>query len=257
MNEGSKLAGGFQWVDSGSLPEAQYNTRIRSVIIPAMILPFLGALVYFVFAGGGSLTKIAYSATKLFTFVWPVIAVIFILKQKLKWPRIKESHHWKTLPLGVLVGAGIVGLMLLLMQTSLGSQVKSSATNMQEAVGKFGLTQSNYWLFAVFLSVCHSLLEEYYWRWFVFGGLHQMVSPGWAHILAGTAFMGYHIIVLLQYFPVPLTLFLSLMIGVGGVIWSWMYLRQGSLMGAWIAHMIVDFGALWIGYQLIFGTKSS
>ena len=257
MNEGNKLAGGFQWVDSGSLPEAQYNPRIRSVIIPAMILPFLGALVYFVFAGGGNLTKIAYSATKLFTFVWPVIAVIFILKQKLKWPRLKESHHWKTLPLGVLVGAGIVGLMFLLMQTSLGAQVKSSATTMREAVGEFGLTQSNYWLFAVFLSVCHSLLEEYYWRWFVFGGLHQMVSPGWAHILAGTAFMGHHIIVLLQYFPVPLTLFLSLMIGVGGVIWSWMYLRQGSLLGAWIAHMIVDFGALWIGYQLIFGTKSS
>ena len=162
------------------MPEEQYNTRIRSVIIPAMILPFLGTLVYFVFAEGGNLTKIAYSATKLFTFVWPVIAVIFILKQKLKWPRLKESHHWKTLPLGVLVGAGIVGLMFLLMQTSLGAQVKSNATNMQEAVGKFGLTQSNYWLFAVFLSVFHSLLEEYYWRWFVFGGLHQMVSPGWA-----------------------------------------------------------------------------
>ena len=107
---------------------------------------------------------------------------------------------------------------------------------------------------AVFLSVLHSLLEEYYWRWFVFGGLHQMVSPVWAHILAGVAFMAHHVIVLLQYFPVPLTIFLSLMIGVGGVIWSWMYLRQKSLMGAWIAHIIVDFGALWIGYQLIFGT---
>jgi membrane protease YdiL (CAAX protease family) len=69
--------------------------------------------------------------------------------------------------------------------------------------------------------------------------------------------MSHHIIVLLQYFPVPLTIFLSLMIGIGGVIWSWMYLRQGSLMGAWIAHMIVDFGALWIGYQLIFGATSS
>jgi len=43
------------------------------------------------------------------------------------------------------------------------------------------------------------------------------------------------------------------MIGVGGMIWSWMYLRQASLLGAWIAHMIVDFGILWIGYQLLFG----
>jgi membrane protease YdiL (CAAX protease family) len=257
MNEGGKLAGGFQWVDSDALPEEQHNKRIRSVIIPAMILPFFGALVYFVFAGGGNLTKIAYSATKLFTFVWPVIAVIFILKQKLKWPRLTGAHHWKSLPLGVLVGAGIVGLMFLLMQTPMGVQVKSSAANMQEAVSKFGLTRSNYWFFAVFLSVFHSLLEEYYWRWFVFGGLYQMVSPGWAQILAGAAFMSHHIIVLLQFFPLPLTIFLSLLIGVGGVIWSWMYLRQGSLMGAWIAHMIVDFGALWIGYQLIFGATSS
>ena len=122
-----------------------------------MILPFLGALVYFVFAGGGNLTKIAYSATKLFTFVWPVISVIFILKQKLKWPDLKGAHHWKSLPLGILVGAGIVGLMFLLMQTPMGTQVESSATNMREAVLKFGLTQSNYWLFAVFLSVFHSL----------------------------------------------------------------------------------------------------
>ena len=31
-----------------------------------------------------------------------------------------------------------------------------------------------YLLLAVFYSAIHSLLEEYYWRWFVFGRLSQL-----------------------------------------------------------------------------------
>ncbi|MCH2382945.1 MAG: type II CAAX endopeptidase family protein [Verrucomicrobiota bacterium] len=254
MQQSKKLAGGFEWNVSTRLTEGQHSKRICAVVLPAMVLPFFGALLYFVLTEGEYLTQIAYSGTKLFTFVWPVIAVVCILKHGIKWPALREIRHWKTLPSGILIGAGIVGLMFLLMQTQmLGGQIRASVGNMQVAVGSLGLNQSNYWFFGVFLAVLHSLLEEYYWRWFVFGGLHQMVSPGLAHGLAGAAFMGHHVVVLLQFFPVPLAIFLSLMIGVGGMIWSWMYLRQASLLGAWIAHMIVDFGILWIGYQLLFG----
>jgi membrane protease YdiL (CAAX protease family) len=42
----------------------------------------------------------------------------------------------------------------------------------------------------------------------------------------------------------------------GGVIWSGMYVRQGSLLGVWLSHIIVDFGILSIGHQLLFGTTS-
>jgi membrane protease YdiL (CAAX protease family) len=55
---------------------------------------------------------------------------------------------------------------------------------------------------------------------------------------------------------VPLALFLSFSIGLGGVIWSGMYVRQGSLLGVWLSHIIVDFGILSIGHQLLFGTTS-
>jgi hypothetical protein len=33
--------------------------------------------------------------------------------------------------------------------------------------------------------------------------------------------------------------------------------RQGSLLGVWLCHIIVDFGILTIGYQLLFGTASA
>ena len=254
MSEGNQLVGGFEWSDASSLTEAQHRNRTWAVVLPATVLPLFGALLYFVFAKGVGLAQAAYSGTKLFTLAWPIIAVPWILKHRIERPAWRCAHHWRTLPSGLLVGAGIVGLMFLLMQTQwIGEPVRANADRINDTVTGLGLNRANYWAFGICLAVLHSLLEEYYWRWFVFGGLRQLTPAGLAHTLAGAAFMGHHVVVLLQFFPVPLAIFLSLMIGVGGMIWSWMYLRQASLLGAWIAHMIVDFGILWIGYQLLFG----
>ncbi len=153
--------------------------------------------------------------------------------------------------------AAIVGLMFLLMQTQwLGEPVRANSDRINDTINGLGLNRANYWAFGICLAVLHSLLEEYYRRWFVFGGLHQLMPAGLAHVLAGLAFLGHHVVVVLQFFPVPLALFLSFSIGVGGMIWSWMYVRQGSLLGVWLAHIIVDFGILTIEYQLLFGTAS-
>ena len=49
---------------------------------------------------------------------------------------------------------------------------------MQEKVRGFGV--GSVWAYAaltLFYSAIHSGLEEYYWRWFVFGQLRQMTTP--------------------------------------------------------------------------------
>ncbi len=257
MSEGNQLVGGFERSDASSLTEAQHRNRTWAVVLPATVLPLFGALLYFVFAKGVSLAQAAYSGTKLFTLAWPIIAVPWILKHRIERPAWRCAHHWRTLPSGLLVGAGIVGLMFLLMQTQwIGEPVRANADRINDTVTGLGLNRANYWAFGICLAVLHSLLEEYYWRWFVFGGLRQLTPAGLAHTLAGAAFMGHHVVVLLQFFPVPLALFLSFSIGLGGVIWSGMYVRQGSLLGVWLSHIIVDFGILSIGHQLLFGTAS-
>ena len=42
------------------------------------------------------------------------------------------------------------------------------------------------------------------------------------------------------------------LVGVGGVIWSLLYARQRTLLGAWISHLLVDVGIMALGYKLIF-----
>jgi membrane protease YdiL (CAAX protease family) len=49
-------------------------------------------------------------------------------------------------------------------------------------------------------ALVHSLLEEYYWRWFAFGQLRRLV-PLWPAILVSAlAFMGHHVVILGEFF---------------------------------------------------------
>ena len=104
-----------------------------------------------------------------------------------------------------------------------------------------------------FYAVVHSFLEEYYFRWFVFGRLRELLRFAPAAIVSGLAFMAHHVIVLYVFLGPSLhTAFLSLCIAAGGFIWAWQYERSRSLLGPWISHMIVDTGIFLVGYHMLF-----
>lgn len=232
------------------------KVRVRTTwlaLVPAMTLPFVASLLYFVLFSQETFARVLYVLTKAFTLVWPLLAVRWLFGES--WPRLELSalRHRKSLPMGMIIGAAIVAGMYALMQTPLGDMVLGGAKEIRAKTETLGVL-NYYWSFALFLSVAHSLLEEYYWRWFVFGRLSQVVPKAWAHGLAGLAFSAHHIVITTQYFPLGLGFFLGVMVGVGGIIWSMLYGRQGSLAGCWVSHMLVDLGMLALGHRIIFGT---
>ena len=105
---------------------------------------------------------------------------------------------------------------------------------------------------ASFYSLLHSLLEEYYWRWFVFGLLSRISSLVLAIGLSSAAFMAHHVLVIGQYFKGfgATTWFFSFCVGIGGAVWAWLFHRSQTLYGPWLSHMLVDAGLMWIGYDL-------
>ncbi len=215
-----------------------------------MVVPLIASLFYFVWFNEYTFARFVYGGTKVFTLVWPVIAVWWVFHEKLpKWS-FKDSLHWRALPVGLGAGLLIVLIAFALMRTPVGEMVRGSSGRISAKVNDLGI-MSYYWSFAVFLSVFHSLIEEYYWRWFVFGQLARLLPATWAHALAGLSFSAHHIVIATQYFPFAYGVVLGLFVGVGGVIWSLLYARQKTLTGAWICHMAVDFGIMIIGYNLL------
>lgn len=229
-----------------------HATRRWAVVLPALLLPLSASFLYFVVFPGTAIGHAAYSSVKVFELLWPAIATLFILREPLRRepPGVIARRH--SLLEGTLFGLAVVALMLLLKEfTFMGTLMEQSAGQVRQRVADMGML-NHYILAALAISIAHAALEEWYWRWFVFGNLRHLLRERTAHVIAATGFAAHHLVVTSQFFPFGLALFLSVSVGIGGAFWSWQYQRHRTLLGPWFGHMIVDFGIFWVGYGLLF-----
>lgn len=225
--------------------------RCWIAVAPALVIPALGALAYFVLIPDPLTARIAYTATKLFTVVWPLMAWFVILRNRSPaLPPLRQ--HLSALPLGAATGL-FIGIAILVMATGpFREVVEASAPAIREKAQLFGVLE-HYWLFAAAISIVHSLVEEYYWRWFVYGRLRALVPGKAAHLVAGAAFALHHIVVTSVYFGLGWGMVFGASTMIGGIVWSLLYARQGTLAGAWLSHALVDMSLMWCGYRLLLG----
>lgn len=218
-------------------------------LIPALLVPLVGSLLYFVWLPGNALAQLAYTLTKVFTLVYPLFFIgwknLFTQNPIVRW---RSVFSW-----GLGSGLVICAAGTLLMLSPMGEMIWLGAESIREKAEQLGFT-NHFLLFAVFISVFHSALEEFYWRGFVFGKLRTKLGAIGSHILAGLAFAAHHLVVTWQYFDPPLAILLALFVAIGGMIWTVLYQRQGTLVGCWLSHLCVDMLLMVVGCQLIFAS---
>ena len=215
-----------------------------------MVLPFVASLVYFVALPGGPATQSAYAITKAFTLLWPIVAVLFLLGERLPLPSLRGPHHREAIPVGVVAGLCMVAAVYIALQTPVGEIVGSAGPQIRSKVESMGVLD-NFWVFALVLSLVNSLVEELYWRWFVYGTLRRVLTRGPALLLGAGAFSAHHFVVASGFVDFPWYLAGGMAVFLAGVIWNLMFEKQRTLVGAWIAHIVVDLAILWVGYKLL------
>jgi membrane protease YdiL (CAAX protease family) len=230
-----------------------------AVLLFAIVLPTIVTYAYFVaFANAPPQIQYSvYSLGKCLQFALPVLWVFGKLRHRFSiqelWPDFK-SGGWG---LGVLMGVASFVAMLALFHFVLSGQAwfTASIDEVRAKVIAIGCDRKMPFLaMACFYSVVHSFLEEYYWRWFVYGRLRNLMPTFSANIVSSLGFMAHHVLVLGKYFggiSGP-TIFFSLCVAVGGAFWAWLYQRSGSLWPSWMGHAIVDAAIFAIGYQMVF-----
>lgn len=233
-----------------------------------MVFPSLMAWLYFVvldsqtnrgtMAGRDPAVVAVFSAAKTLQFAFPLIWVTAIERRR---PRITPPVSTGLIPgivFGLLVGGGIVAVFYVFVRTGNWIPLAEPVARLKSKVDQFGLgTPAAYVAFGLFLAGVHSLLEEYYWRWFVFGGLADWMPLWRAIALSSLGFMAHHVIDLAVFLPGHFWLVvipMSAAVGIGGAFWAWLYARSGSLYPAWISHLLVDAAIMVVGYNLIFAS---
>jgi len=233
-----------------------------AVLVFAMVWPTLAALGYFVGlasndgaeAGANVAFLTVYVGSKIVQFSLPVLWLGIWQGQKLR-PSVPQFGG---LRLGLAFGLLVAGAMLALYFGELqhSSLLRDLPSKLHAKLADFRIaTPLRFVLFGTFLTAIHSLLEEYYWRWFVFGELKRLVTLPPAIVISGLAFMAHHVVVLAEYVPrLEFMLTLSLGIAIGGMVWAWLYERTGSIWSAWLSHLVIDAAIIVIGYHAAFVT---
>ncbi|TWT67701.1 CAAX amino terminal protease self- immunity [Posidoniimonas polymericola] len=226
----------------------------KVLLVVALLLPTVVTLAYFKLVASASpaVQQGVYGVGKAVQFLLPVVWVFGVLRRRPRWSWGSGGDAL----VGVLFGVAVLLVTWFGYSGLAGAEFMADATTqVREKVASLGIDRPlAFALVGTFYAAVHSLLEEYYWRWFVFGRLRDHLPLGWAVAVSSVGFMLHHVLVLATYFShVPLVaVLLSLCVAVGGGFWAWLYHRSRSLLGPWLGHLLVDTAIFAVGYRIVF-----
>ncbi len=235
------------------------RTRDLIAVAIASLFPLAMAMIYFVVldkpaSGENSAVKLTYSMGKIVQFLFPALFVFYFERDAIKF----TGPSWRGIPFA-LVFSSIVAVSAACLYHFVLRETRAFSVTAPEMIWhrlqQFKLTTpAAFFGMGVFICVIHSAMEEYYWRWFVFGWLRKYAPTGVAIVLSSIGFMAHHVVILTVYFPndvLTLAVPFSLGVAVGGGVWAWIYARSGSLYGPWLSHCLIDTAIMAIGFVIL------
>ena len=234
----------------------QLSVDSIAALVFAMVFPAVATWGYFIRAAGCSerIQQITLVVGKFVQFAFPVVWVLLIRRERVAWKRPMSDG----VGAGAAFGAAVFAAMLLVYHLGLRSSgfLEPARGAVAEKILKFGIRGPGAFVaIGTFYAGFHSFLEEYYWRWFVFGRLRRLIPWTRAALVSSLAFMAHHVPVLAWYFGWTswATWLFSLSVALGGMVWCWIYQRSGSLAGPWLSHLLIDAAIFTIGYDMVHG----
>ncbi|MEQ8210569.1 MAG: CPBP family intramembrane glutamic endopeptidase [Lacipirellulaceae bacterium] len=242
-----------------SNPSASHRRADLIALAVAMVLPTAITWAYFfqaeTFSAG--VQQSVFSTVKTLQFVFPVGWVYLVQKRRRRAAlESNEPQQSSGLLQGMAFGVAVAvaGGALYWFVLKDAAFFASAGDEIRAKVKGYGIDAPwKYAILGAFYTICHSFLEEYYWRWFVFRQLKAFVSTNAAILISALGFMAHHVLVLGKFFGFGhwSTWVFSLAVAAGGIAWAWLYEQSGSLKGPWLSHAVVDAGIFAIGYHLV------
>ncbi|MDP6011837.1 MAG: type II CAAX endopeptidase family protein [Candidatus Poseidoniaceae archaeon] len=186
----------------------------------------------------------------VFGKVWQVVVPSFWRLKIEKLPISKSPPPERSIREGIVLGIAMSFVMFIAWLV-VGDKINPE--EVRSFVKPFGLLNIWFYLAVFFYWVTlNSLLEEYLFRWFIFEKFETLVGGKWAVILAGITFTSHHLFGTAAMFPWWAALLASFGVFIGGVMWSWLYLRHRSIWPCYVSHVIVDITMFSIGAYILF-----
>ena len=105
---------------------------------------------------------------------------------------------------------------------------------------KFKIYEHNIIYYGVYIVFINSLIEEFFFRGFIFLNLKKKGRIKLAYIISASAFTLYHISAFVAWFNFNLFLLMIAGLFIGGLIFNYIDSKSNSILNSWIVHIFAD-----------------
>ncbi|GAQ17388.1 CAAX amino terminal protease self-immunity [Oceanobacillus picturae] len=188
--------------------------------------------------------KTACKISFFFIVVWVYMKLFkdFHFKQVLALSKMGRREWLKVTILGIS-SAGIVLAAYLLFLPQIDLNLIQ-----QDLTDRLGITATGFIFVGIYVSFGNSLLEEYFFRGFIFFNLPRK----WGYIYSPLLFASYHIPMIMLWFTAEIILICFIGLWVVGVVFHLVNEKNRTIWASWIIHICADLMIIIIGLNLFY-----
>ena len=194
-----------------------------------------------------------------------LVPVIWLLRVERRRPRIPRWSNRGMV--AAHVTGGLIFAIIAIGYYAVGRYwIDADAMRQQVTTNGLG-TPLLFLLGALYWCTINSMLEEYFWRWFISDRLVEVMPAGlmgrvrWgfrtgdliAALGSALLFTAHHIVALSTLVDVRTNVAASAGVFVGGLTWSLLYLRHRNIYACWVSHVYADIIIFYLAYRILFG----
>ena len=184
--------------------------------------------------------------TFILFYGWLLFFSLYYLK---KWHQRKLVVNTKSILVGFISGliclSAIYGTVYFL---------KSSVfnlTELRELLIEWNFTGANVFWLVLFLIFINPILEEIYWREFMYDKLESKLGATTSITITAFFYSLYHLLSIYFIFSFPFNLIAVLPVFLAGVTWGFFRYKLKSIIAPIISHVLADLGIMLVYMNLI------
>jgi len=216
----------------------------KKSVIGLLLVAVISIAVMYMIDSIKNIEYLQKSAIKIVMFlILPTIYTLYDtnikLKDNFKIKSIKSLTYSIALAIGVYLGILIVYFVL--------KDYIDLSNIMENLKNNANVDKNNYIYIALYISFINSLLEEFFFRGFIFLNLKKISERRVAYIASASMFSVYHLAFMGTWFN-PL-IFIIAMAGlfVGALIFNYLNEKSGNIYNSWIVHMMANLSINTVG----------
>jgi len=192
-----------------------------------------------------------FSSLYKLVFLSPIIFAMWSEKKSLKQALFQnfsfatfKKNIWRLTLLGIFL-SGIYLTSFFVFKNFLDISTITSKLN-----SLININLTNLIFIGLYIIIFNSLLEEYFWRGFLFAKLDKILKSWQAYLITGIAFSFHHVMFYYNWFNLGFFLLVTFGLTVYALIMNYVFKKYQDLFSCWYVHIFADIAQIFIAFKI-------